>query len=97
MGPKSKPEEKNSRKCLTLDQLTMQNMSFLSGNINSASPLSIYLSLKVHSETRSKKPVEMLHTLALGISYGKVLTIEHNFAHTVTQAAAVMIESVLQI
>ena len=65
----------------------MQNMSFLSGTINSASPLSIYLSLKVHSETRSRKPVEMLHTLALGISYGKVLTIEHNFAHTVAQAA----------
>ena len=86
-GPKSTSDDEKSRKSLTLCQLTVQNMSFFPDNFNCESPLALYLGLKVHSETRNKKLVQILNKLALSVSYGKVLTIEHNFAHAIARAA----------
>ena len=46
-------------------------------------PLPIYISLKIHSETRKKGLVELLHTLGLGISYKRVLTISNDIGNSV--------------
>jgi len=61
----------------------MLNMTSLSANLNREPPLSVFLALKLHSQTRSKKLVELLHKYALDVSYKKVLIIEVNFAQTI--------------
>ena len=48
-------------------------------------PLPIYISLKVHCETRKRGLVEMLHSLGLGISYSRVLSISTDIANSVCQ------------
>ena len=56
-GPKSSPEQENSRKILSVSQLAMLNMTSLSVNLNCEPPLAVFLALKLHSQTRSKKLV----------------------------------------
>jgi len=80
VGPKSSPEQDNSRKILSVSQVAMLNMSSLSANLNCEPPLAVFLALKLHSQTRSKKLVELLHKYALSLSYKKVLSIEVSFA-----------------
>ena len=46
-------------------------------------PLAVFLALKLNSQTRSKKLVELLQKYALGVSYKKVLTIDVNFAQAI--------------
>lgn len=46
-------------------------------------PLAVFLALKLHSQTRSKKLVELLHNYALSVSYKKVLSIESRFAQAI--------------
>lgn len=46
-------------------------------------PLPIYLSLKVHAETRKRGLVDMLHDLGLGIGYDRLLTISADVASSV--------------
>ena len=46
-------------------------------------PLAVFLALKLNSQTRSKKLVELLYKYALGVSYKKVLTIEVNFGQAI--------------
>ena len=82
-GPKSLPKEDNSRKILSVSQMAMLNMTSLSANLHCEPPLAVFLALKLHSQTRSKKLVELLHTYSLGVSYKKVLTIEVNFAQAI--------------
>ena len=43
----------------------------------------MFLALKLNSQTRSTKLVELLHKYALGVSYKKVLNIEVNFAQAI--------------
>jgi hypothetical protein len=82
-GPKSSPEQENSRKILSVSQVAMLNMSSLSANLNCEPPLAVFLALNLHSQTRSKKLVELLHKYALGVSYKKLLTIQVNFAQAI--------------
>lgn len=82
-GPKSSPEQENSRKILSVSQLAMLNITSLSTNLNCEPPLAVFLALKLHSETRSKKLVELLHKYALSVSYKKVLSIETRFAQAI--------------
>eukprot|EP00745_Piridium_sociabile_P034702 TRINITY_DN5991_c0_g1_i12.p2 TRINITY_DN5991_c0_g1~~TRINITY_DN5991_c0_g1_i12.p2 ORF type:complete len:424 (-),score=75.51 TRINITY_DN5991_c0_g1_i12:2994-4265(-) len=81
--PKSSPEQENSRKILSVSQVAMLNMNSLSANLNYEPPLAVFLALKLHSQTRSKKLVELLHKYALSVSYKKVLTIEVSFAQAI--------------
>ena len=46
-------------------------------------PLAVFLALKLNSQTRSKKLVELLQKYALGMSYKKVLTIDVNVAQAI--------------
>ena len=82
-GPKSSPDEDNSRKVLSVSQVAMLNIRSISANYKCEPPLAVFLALKLHSQTRSKSLVELLHDNALSISYKKLLTIEVNFAHAV--------------
>lgn len=84
-GPKSSPEQDNSRKILSVSQLAMLNMTSLSANLNCEPPLAVFLALKLHSQTRSKKLVELLHKYALSVSYKKVLSIESRFAQAIAE------------
>ena len=43
----------------------------------------MFLALKLHSQTRSRKLVELLHNYALSVSYKKVLTIELGFTQAI--------------
>lgn len=82
-GPKSSPDQENSRKILSVSQLAMLNMTSLSVNLNCEPPLALFLALKLHSQTRSKKLVELLHKYALSVSYKKVISIESRFAQAI--------------
>lgn len=85
MGPKSSPDEDNSRQTLSVSQVTMLNMTSLSVNMKCEPPLAVFLALDLHSETRSKKLVNLLHKHNLTISYEKVLSIEARFAQAIAQ------------
>ena len=85
--PKSLPDQDNSRKILSVSQLTMLNMGSLSANLKSEPPLAIFLALKLHSQTRRKKLVELLHEFHLCVSYKRVLSIEASFARVVGHQA----------
>ena len=65
----------------------MLNMTSLSVNFNCEPPLAVFLALKLHSQTRSKKLVELLHKYALSLSYKEVLSIESRFAQVITDHA----------
>lgn len=86
-GPKSSPEQENSRKILSVSQLAMLNMTSLSTNLCFEPPLAVFLALKLHSQTRSKKLVELLHKYSLSVSYKKVLSIESRFAQAISDHA----------
>ena len=86
-GPKSSPEQENSRKILSVSQLAMLNMTSLSANLYCEPQLGLFLALKLHSQTRSKKLVELLYTYALSVSYKKVLDIESRFAQAIARHA----------
>ena len=75
-GPKSLPTQDNSRKVLSISQVAMLNMTSLSANMNCEPPLAVFLATKLHSQSRSKKLVELLHEYSLSVSYKKVLTTE---------------------
>jgi hypothetical protein len=81
--PKSSPEETNSRKILSVSQVAMLNITHLSSNLHCEPPLPVFLGLKIHSQTRSKNLVELLHTYGLSVSYKKVSTIEVNIAQAI--------------
>ena len=66
----------NSKKSSKITQLTRHRTE-------RETPLSVYLSLKVHSETRKKGLVDVLHKLGLGISYKRVMSISNDIANSV--------------
>ena len=72
IGPKSTPDDEYVRQTLTLCQLALQNMYFSTGTFSFESPLGIFLGVKVHTETRSKKLIQTLKNLALDADYWKV-------------------------
>ena len=86
-GKKTPEQNFNSREVLTLSQLSMQNINSLHTYFRYESPLSIYLSLKLHADTRSKRLVELLHKFSIGLSYKKVLAIENGFACAIANSA----------
>lgn len=59
----------NSRK------FSRQEFSFRSSNKDRETPLSIYLSLKVHAETRKKELADTLSSMGIGISYKRLMAI----------------------
>ena len=61
----------------------MLNMTSLYVNLNCEPHFAVFLALKLHSQTRSKTLVELLHKYDLGVSHKKVLTIEVNFAQII--------------
>ena len=84
-GPKSSPAKDNSRMVLSVSQLAMMSMTSLSTNLKCEPPLAVFLALKVHSQTRSKKLVELLHEYCLSVSYKRVVSIEIGFAQSIAQ------------
>ena len=63
----------------------MLNMTSLSTNLKCEPQLAVFLALDLHSETRSKKLVNMLHKYKLTVSYEKVLSMEVCFAQAIAQ------------
>ena len=66
-----------------MSQVSILNITSLSANLNCEPPLAVFHDLKLHSQTRSNKLVELLHRYALGVSYKKVLTTEVTFPQAV--------------
>ena len=87
LGPKSSPIDDNSRKVLSVSQITMLNMTPFSRNLKVEPPLSVFLALNIHSQTRSKKLVQLWHDYCLSVTYNTVLTIEARFAKAVADQA----------
>ena len=48
-------------------------------------PLPIYVSMMIHRETRSKKIINLIHSLGLSISYWRLLEIEKHIASSVCE------------
>ena len=48
-------------------------------------PLPLYIGIKIHTQTRNKILVVQLHSLGLSINYKRVLQLENNLAHSVTE------------
>ena len=63
----------------------MLNMTSLSTNLKCEPPLAVFGALKLHSQIRSKKLVQLLHEHCLAISYKKVLNIEASFAEAIAE------------
>lgn len=63
----------------------MLNMTSLSANLKCEPPLAVFLALDLHSETRSKKLVNLQHKYNLTVSYEKVLSMEVCFAQAIEQ------------
>ena len=76
----SSPDKDNSRKSISVRQLTMLNMGSLSSNLKCQPPIAVFLALKLHSQTRSKQLVELLQYFHRIVAYMIVLSIEASFA-----------------
>lgn len=83
----------DSQACVTIAQLIVYNSKKKSKNSASdcknvrhtqsrEPPFPLYLGLKIHSLTRSRKLVEQLHTLGITASYARVTNVESNIANT---------------
>ncbi len=48
-------------------------------------PLPLYIGLKIHTETRSKKIITHLHDLGLSVSYDRVLQLESQLATVICE------------
>ncbi len=86
-GPKSSPMQDNSRAVLSMSQQTMLNITSLYANRRCELPLAVFLALQLHSQTRSKKLVELLHQYCLCLSYKRVHTIEIGYAQATAERA----------
>lgn len=86
-GPKSSPMQDNSRAVLSMSQLTILNITSLPANRRCEPPLAVFLALQLHSQTRSKKLVELLHQYCLSVSYKRVVTIEIGYAQATAERA----------
>ncbi len=82
-GPSSSPEQETSRNVLSVSQVAMLNMTSLSANLNNKPLLPVFLAMKLHFETRSKKLVNLLHQYALSVLYKEVINIETKFAQAI--------------
>ena len=79
-GLNHRPIKITSRKSISVRQLTMFNMRSLSTNLKCEPLLAVFLALKLHSQSRSKKLVELVHEFHLIVSFKRVLSIEASFA-----------------
>ena len=52
-------------------------------SVNREPPLPLYIAMRIHTETRSKKLTTELHDLGLSISYDRVLQLESQLATAV--------------
>ena len=86
-GPKSSPMQDNSRAVLSMSQLTMLNIASLPAKRRCEPPLAVFLALNLHSQTRSKKLVQLLHQYCLSISYKRVLNMEIGYAQANAERA----------
>ena len=90
-------EVQESQSCLSIAQLVCFNakkkihknqhldLKLKRTNRNREMPLPLYLGIKLHTQTRNKVLVEQLHSLGLSVNYKRVLQIEKNLAHSVTE------------
>ena len=78
----------NSQACLTAAQIILFNTkkdqpkAKSRHSLDREPPLPVYLGLNVHSLTRSKKLIDQLHDLHIGISYDRVIQLEKLISHS---------------
>ena len=80
------PDLINSRECLSISQLIYFNAKEKSAGASASTsnrhkkiqepPLPIYVGLKIHTLTRSKKLLNTLNDLGLSVSYGRLMDIQ---------------------
>ena len=81
-----------SQSCLTIAQLITFNVKTRNSK-NSIqrisrkreTPLPLYIGLHVHTQSRSKKLVQQMHSLGLSVSYNRVMELENSLALGVSQ------------
>ena len=81
-------ENQDSQSCLTISQTIVFNCNRQSKSSHHHSrkfepPLPLYLGLKMHAQTRSKKIVSELYRLGLSVSYDRILELENQIATSV--------------
>ena len=86
----------DSQQCLTICQTILFNSkkkassSTKTRHSAEAEPLlPVYLGMKVHTQTRSRKLVKLLHNLGLSASYNRIVQIESQLASAVCQRSIV--------
>lgn len=87
----------NSQVCLTIGQLIRYNSKQKANTTviehprhrkDKEMPLPLYIGLKVHTQTRSKKMVTQLHELGISVSYARVLELEDQLTNAVCERFA---------
>ena len=88
-GPKSAQGDDNNKNVLYVSQIAMFNMILLPNSMKVEPPLSVYVTLNLHSQTRSKKLIDFLHAYCICVSYKTVLAIEAGAACSIAEQAGI--------
>ena len=86
-------EDQDSQSCLTISQMIVFNCKKrLSKGSHYHSrkfepPLPLYVGLKIHTQTRSKKLVSEMYHLGLSVSYDRILELENHIASSLCHSA----------
>ena len=81
----------DSQANLTIAQLILFNFKMSTSSAKSRhsvgreSPMPLYVGMKIHTETRSRKMITHLNDLGLTVSYSKLLQLEHQLATAVCE------------
>ena len=70
-----------------MSEMAMLNMSSFSVNLKCEPPLPLFRGSKLHSDTTSKKLVQLLHENCPSVPYKRVLHIEASFARSIAEQA----------
>ena len=86
----------DSQQCLTICQTILFNSKKKASSstktrhsAEAEPPLPVYLGMKVHTQTRSRKLVKLLHNLGLSASYNRIVQTESQLASAVCQKSIV--------
>ncbi|KAJ8034517.1 hypothetical protein HOLleu_21393 [Holothuria leucospilota] len=93
VGANLKNQEKvDSQACLTISQTIMfhcKRKPSTAGNFRPSRgnepPLPLYIGMKIHTQTRSKKFIQELYKLGISVSYDRILRVENQLAAAVCE------------
>ena len=92
-GPNIKGDVEYSQPCLTISQLVLYNCKSRGKNpshhsrhsLNREPPLTLYIGLNLHTQTRSRQLVENMAKLGISVPYDRVCQLENHIAVSISE------------